>query len=292
MLQGLLLKDLIIIAVGFFLLMLWMVIFILGRRHDSLFRILDEKEYPLKDVYFTGYFIMECIHYRYRSVKDRKLRHGLEILYGKKYADFYLRVIYAQKVTYSVLLILLGFVFYEFSSDITIGILFIMFSGLAYYYYGNTVFWKIEKRSEQMAGDFSEVISKLALLTNAGMILREAWVEVAYAGETTLYQEMQKAVEEMKNGMSETDAIRLFGIRCMTPEIKKFSSTIVQGIQQGNRELAVMLQGQSSEVWELRKHTIRRKGEKAAGKLLFPIFLIFAGILIMILVPIFTNLGV
>lgn len=43
-----------------------------------------------------------------------------------------------------------------------------------------------------MLSDFSEVISKLALMTNAGMILREAWELIAYGDETAVYKEMQK----------------------------------------------------------------------------------------------------
>ena len=78
----------------------------------------------------------------------------------------------------------------------------------------------------------------------------------------------------------------------MIPEAKKFSSTIVQGIQMGNKELSAMLQQQSGEVWNLRKQNARREGEKAAGKLMIPIFIMFFGILIMIVIPIFANIGV
>ena len=88
---------------------------------------------------------------------------------------------------------------------------------------------------------------------------------------------MQGAVEEMGNGVAEVDAIFRFGKRCIIPEIKKFSSTLVQGLIKGNSELAMMLQTQ---------------GEKAASKLMIPIVIMFIGILIMIIVPIFTNLGI
>lgn len=60
----------------------------------------------------------------------------------------------------------------------------------------------------------------------------------------------------------------------------------------GNSELTAMLQEQSKEVWQLKKQLVRREGEKAASKLLIPICVMFVGILIMIIVPIFTNLGV
>ena len=83
-----------------------------------------------------------------------------------------------------------------------------------------------------------------------------------------------------------------FGSRCIIPEIKKFTSTIIQGMTKGNSELTAMLQEQSKEVWQLKKQLVRREGEKAASKLLIPICVMFVGILIMIIVPIFTNLGV
>ena len=135
-------------------------------------------------------------------------------------------------------------------------------------------------------------MSKLALLTNAGLILKEAWEVIAFEGEGVIYSEMQRAVEEMKNGVSDVDAIYSFGTRCMLPEIKKFTSTILQGITKGNRELSMMLQEQSKEVWQMKKQLVRREGEKASSKLLIPICIMFVGVLIMILVPIFTNLGV
>ena len=35
-----------------------------------------------------------------------------------------------------------------------------------------------------------------------------------------------------------------------------------------------------------------RQGEKASAKLMIPIMIMFMGILVMVLIPIFTNLGV
>jgi tight adherence protein C len=45
----------------------------------------------------------------------------------------------------------------------------------------------------------------------------------------------------------------------------------------------------SDESWNEQKHAVRRKGEMASTKMLFPIMLIFLGILIMIMLPITTN---
>ena len=203
-----------------------------------------------------------------------------------------MRVIYSQKVTFALTLLALAVPMYGLANSVGATFVVVMFAAVAYYYFGTITEKRILKRSEEMLGDFSNVVSKLALLTNAGMIMREAWEEVAYTGESTLYKEMQKTVDEMNNGVSEIDALFNFGTRCIIPEIKKFTSTIVQGIIKGNSELTFMLQQQSKEVWAAKKQNVRRQGEKAASKLLVPILIMFIGILIMILVPIFTNLGV
>jgi len=283
--------DLIIMALGLVALFVWLLLYFKGKKNGSLFDPLDEKDYPLKEIYFVGYAFTELINYQYRSAADRKLRKNLEILYGSKYAEYYLRVIYAQKITMGVTLFVFSFALYGLADSLAGLFVGVMFSIAAYSYFGAITEKKILKRSEEMLSDFSEVISKLALLTNAGMILREAWEEVAYTGETSIYTEMQKTVDEMNNGYSEIDAIFNFGTRCIIPEIKKFSSTIIQGLVKGNSELTLMLMDQSKEVWGAKKQYVRRQGEKAASKLMIPICIMFVGILIMILVPIFTNLG-
>lgn len=288
---GLSIINLIIIAFGAVSLAIWMFFYFKGLQYNSMFEVLVEKEYPLKEIYGMGYAVLEFFKYSYKSKGDRKLRQQLEVLYGKKYSEYYLRVIHSQQITWTMTVFVLSFIFYGISSEILALVVGVVFSGLAYYYFGTTTKKRILKRSDELLHDFSEVVSKLALLTNAGMILREAWEEVAVQGEGTIYTEMQTAVNEMNNGKSEVDAIYEFGNRCIIPEVKKFTSTIIQGLTKGNRELVEMLQQQSKEVWQMKKQIVRREGEKAASKLLIPICVMFLGILIMILVPIFTNIG-
>jgi len=285
------LTDIILFSIGGVLLAMWLILYLKGMKNASLFDALEEKEYPLKEIYFVGYEALNTIKYAYHSKKDRKLRKEISILYGEKYAEYYLRVVHAQQITFALTLLVFAFAMYGLADDIMAFVVVVCFAFVAYYYFGTVTSEKILKRSEEMMSDFSEVISKLALLTNAGMIFREAWEEVAYTGERALYLEMQVAVDEMNNGYAEVDALFRFGTRCVVPEIKKFTSTVVQGIIKGNSELSMMLQEQSREVWNLRRQNIRRQGEKAANKLMIPIMIMFVGILIMVLIPIFSNLG-
>ena len=289
---GLGLIDWIIMGTGTVALLAWLLAYLMGLKHNAMFNVLEEKEYPLKEIYGMGYVLLGIFKYKYTSKGDRKLRQELEVLYGKKYSEYYLRVIHSQKITISFTIFVLAFPLYGLSSEIAALIVGVGFAALAYYYCGTVASKKILKRSEELLHDFSDVVSKLALLINAGMILREAWKEIAEDGTGLIYTEMRIAVNEMENGLSDIDALYNFGTRCVVPEIKKFTATIIQGVTKGNRELSAMLQEQSKEVWTLKKHIVRREGAKAASKLLIPICIMFVGILIMIIVPIFTNMGV
>ena len=283
--------DYIVFGIGAFILCAWLFFFIKGMKYAQLFEILEENDYPFKEIYFVGYAVTETFNYRYKSKEDRRVRKELSILYGDKYAEYYLRVVYAQKITMAFTLLAIAVPVYGFANEILATLVVLMFAGVAYYYFGTLSTERIKKRSEEMLSDFSNVVSKLALLTNAGMILHQAWEEVAFTGNSEIYKEMQIAVDQMNNGVSEADALYNFGSRCVIPEIKKFTSTIVQGLSKGNSELVAMLQEQSKEVWALKKQHVRRQGEKAASKLMIPMMIMFVGILIMVIVPIFANLG-
>ncbi len=283
-------QDWIWLTIGSIFLLLWLIFYLKGLSYGGMFGALEEKEYPLCQAYGLGYGILETIQYGYKSERDRKLRHSLEILYGNMYAEYYLRVVRAQQITLSFTVFVLSFVLYGLSQELGVLAIFWMFSALAFYYFGEEPKKKIDRRAQEILGDFSEVVSKLALLTNAGMILKEAWIEAA-KGEGLIYKEMQASIIEMENGTSEADAIYNFGMRSANQEVKKFCSTLIQGMTKGNRDLGIALQNQSKEVWMLKKHMVRRLGEQAASKLLIPISIMFIGVLIMIIVPVFANLG-
>lgn len=284
--------DILVLAFGCAALGLWLLLFLQGKGNAWMFDQLNDEDYPMKELYFIGYSFTEKLKLQFRSKKDRQLRKELAVLYGDKYAEYYVRVAYAQQFTMALTVLALAAPFYFFTEgDLLIFLAVIAGAGAAYYYYGTTTKEKVEKRSEQLLSDFSDVVSKLALLVNSGMILREAWERTAYSKEGTLYEEMRRSVIEMQNGRAEVEALFTFGQRCMLPEIKKFASTLIQGLTKGSSDLAMMLTDQSKEVWAMKKQRVHRQGELANNKLLLPMCLTFIGILIMVIVPVFTNIG-
>lgn len=285
--------DIFVIVFGAAVLLIWIVMYIRGHKNVGLFDRLPKEDYPLKEMYFVGFALLKCVKKNYKTEKDRRRRRQMAVLYSEKYAEYYLRAVYCKQVTMALLVLAFAAPMYCIAQgSMAIFVLTIAGAGVTFYYYGETTASKINKRGEEMLIDFPNVASKLALLINSGMILREAWERVATSGKGGLYLEMRRSVLLMRNGWSETDALFAFGQRCMLPEIKKFTSTLIQGAKKGNRELAMTMTRQSKEVWELKRQLVRRQGELANNKLMIPIFLTFIGILIMVIVPIFSNLGV
>lgn len=286
------LSSIIIMSLGTLFAAFFIVLLIKGKSSENLVEPLNNKEFPLCELYGAGFAFISMIHYSFTSKGERKRKQQIALIYGDKHAEYYLRVNAAERWTLSFLLLLIGFALYGITADLLIIFVFVMFAFTAYYYVSTLPDSILTRKKNKILNDFADVVSKLALLVNAGMIMKEAWEKVAYTGDSELYQEMQRAVVNMNNGMSEVDAYTEFATRCTSPEIKKFTSTIIQGLVKGNRELVEMIKQQSREIWDAKRHRVKQQGEKAASKLLIPICIMFVGILIMIIVPIFANLGV
>lgn len=284
--------SLVIMGIGTLVTIFFLIMLITSGKYDMYLETLDSKEYPFFQLYGVGFRINDLIGMDFSRKSERKRRQHLALLKGDQLAEYYLRVNAAERTTFASLCIVASFILYGISQEIMILVILIGFGALAYYYVSTIPEETVKKRTGAILDEFADVVSKLALLVNAGMILREAWEMIAYSGEGELYDEMRLVCENINNGMSEIDAYTEFGTRCTAPEIKKFTSTIIQGVVKGNRELVEMIKMQSREMWNSKQHRVRQQGEKAASKLLIPTCIMFVGVLIMIIVPIFANLGV
>ena len=284
--------SLVVMALASILAIVFVILLFAGKKYDSWIEPLDGKEFPLCELYGVGFVLIDLIKYDFTTKQERKRRQQIALIYGEKHSEYYLRVNAAERFTLALLLLVVGLALYGLTSEIAIVFVMLLFSFVAFYYVSTLPEETLKKKTGNILNQFADVVSKLALLVNAGMILKEAWIKVSETGEGELYQEMRRAVEQMNNGVSEVDAYTEFGTRCTSPEIKKFTSTIVQGLVKGNRELVEMIKQQSREIWDAKRHRVKQEGEKAASKLLIPICIMFVGVLIMIIVPIFANLGV
>ncbi|MBD9698779.1 type II secretion system F family protein [Flavimobilis sp. GY10621] len=283
--------QVVLMGVGTVLLGTWIVLLVRGRQHDAIFANLDRSAFPLSDLYALGYEGLLLSGYSFQTSQDVKLRQLLDITFGQRYSEFYLRVLRSQQAAIGLTGTIAAFGAYGLTNSLEILGLAIVVACLLAFYMTERIKTQVRTRNAEMMRDFCEVISTLALLTNAGMILREAWAMTARGGSTAIYDEMRRSVERMENGATDVDAIQEFGTRSMLPEVKKVCALLVQSIHRGGADLPAMLTLQSAEAWQVKKQIVLRQSNKAGTKLLLPMMLMFAGILLMVIVPMFSSVG-
>lgn len=168
---------------------------------------------------------------------------------------------------------------------------------------GGVVYWKEEKnrerqeekRKQQMMLDYPEVVSKLTLLLGAGMSLQRAWERMVkeYLAKKKeqryVYEEMARTSRETANGIPWNIALDHFGKRSKLSAYMKFATLLAQNAKRGNRGLAESLQKEAEEAFEERKAMARKLGEEASTKMLAPMFLMLAMVLVVIMVPAFLS---
>lgn len=267
---------------------------ILATRYEKMYagmvRSIDPKEYKYPELFCVGFALMKFLKIDSKSKRARKRIKEIAEVQGKRYAEYYFYVINAAKWTYGftvlVLLVILG-ALANSSAAVLMGVI---LSALLMWYVEEALNDKLEARRDELLADMPQMLSKLTLLVNSGMVVREAWKKVAYGGEREIYIEMQMTVQEMQNGISELEAYRNFAERCSIKQIRRFASTMIQNMQKGNAEISYFLREMSDEMWEEKKHLVKRKGEAANSKLVLPTTMIFMGILIMIMLPAFLGM--
>lgn len=252
----------------------------------------NKEDYPMSELFYIGFGFMKIVNYDMGKKRAKNRIKEISEVYGKKYAAFYYYVLIGAQFTYALTFVPLVFLLALLSGE-TLALLgggAIVF--LLIWYLDELVNDKIMARHDELLRDYPQMLSKLTLLVNAGMPIREAWSKVAVSNDGILYKEMQTTKVELENGIAEIECYKAFGERCVIKPLKKFSSMMIQNLQKGSSEVVGFLRDMSDEAWEEKKHMAKRKGEVASAKLMLPIGLIFVGVLLMIVVPMFGALSV
>jgi len=265
-----------------------------GRRYESYIENLDSDSYPMKEYYIVGLFLNGTRLFRLRGKLEQDLKTQSKLVWDNIYYEYYTVLTWAQFLTVALFTCCVGFILCGFvtgtSMVITAGIMV-----LAIMAEWNLVMSKmketVQARKDACEMEFPNMVSKLSLLINSGMILREAWELVAYGKEGELYDLMRTSCDYMRNGDSDSVAIHKFGMLSDSAEIKKFSSLMIQGLEKGNRELVDFLVGQASEYLAHKRQLALQQGEKAAGKLIIPLGITFVGIILIIIAAAMQGLS-
>lgn len=265
------------------------VIFILaGRKYNKFLECVNPKKYPFKGLMPAAFYILDLSGYKFDSKFDRERLTKISQISGRRYAKYYLKIHWANKLIYTILALLLAILAGSMGKVDIIYAAFSMMLVLAAFYLPDIELKdKIKKRKLMIQIDFPDFLNKLTLLINAGMTVSKAWEKVSHdnKGDRPLYEELRMTLSDMAAGMSEQRAYEDFAKRCRVPEITRAISVILQNLRKGNAELVSVLRLQASECWEMRKNTAKRLGEEASTKMLLPLMLMFLAILIIVTAP-------
>lgn len=159
---------------------------------------------------------------------------------------------------------------------------------------------EMEDRKKQMIRDYPEIVNKLTLYLGAGMTVKRAWRKVTegYMREKTegseryAYEEMRQTCHEMDSGVTEAESYENFGRRCDVQMYIRLGALLSQNLRKGTRGLTELLKLESIQAFEERKAQAKRLGEEAGTKLLLPMFLMLAVVLVIVIVPAFLTLQI
>ena len=155
---------------------------------------------------------------------------------------------------------------------------------------------RLEKRKRSLQHAYPDLVHQMVLFVGAGMTVRGAFQRVASDYEKKkadtektlpIYEEMTYTCRELQSGVSEGAAYEHFGRRTGQQEYIRLSTLLMQNLKRGNSALLDRLREEADKAAEERLQRTKRLGEEAGTKLLVPMVLMLAVVMVMIMVPAF-----
>jgi tight adherence protein C len=149
-------------------------------------------------------------------------------------------------------------------------------------------FWlrsKISKRRGEIVKTLPDALDMLTICVDAGLAFESAMMKIAEKWNNALSQEFDRAVAEMRMGMSRRDALHNIALRTDVSDVASFVAVLVQADQLGV-SIAQILHVQSEQMRVLRRLRAEEQARQAPIKMTFPlVFFIFPALFAVLLGP-------
>ena len=148
----------------------------------------------------------------------------------------------------------------------------------------------LEKRKK----DYPMLVEELSLFLAAGVTFTEAARKMTENYERRKkqtgkvqegYELWKKLSYEMRDGVREADAIMRFGKESERKEYKKLALLLEQNRRQGSQHMIQQLEQENLIAFEMRKNQVKREGEEASVKLLFPMMGMLGIVIVILILP-------
>ena len=169
-----------------------------------------------------------------------------------------------------------------------LGIVMCMFTIL---FSNNSLNNKKRKREYVLEFLYPSFVNRVSLLMGSGMNIRNCFISIITDEEKNiLTRELEFTINQIRAGYDEAAAYEELGIRIGLPMYSRLMSHIAQNIRMGTRDLRVIMSDEVKEAMEVRKENAKKKGEKASTKLLFPMIVLMAVVIVIIMFPAFVGI--
>ncbi|MCM1190120.1 MAG: hypothetical protein NC541_12585 [bacterium] len=158
---------------------------------------------------------------------------------------------------------------------------------------------EVEKRRKSLRREYPELVYKLLLYMGAGMNIQGAFRKIAADYEKKKrqsgrikqsFEEVQYTCRELQGGVSEGGAYEHFGKRAGSREYIRLGTLLGQNLKRGNTTLLERLREEAEKASGESLQQVRKLGEEAGTKLLFPMVMMLAVVMIMIMLPAFGTI--
>ena len=146
---------------------------------------------------------------------------------------------------------------------------------------------KEKERQQKIALAYPRVIQKLTVFLGAGLSIQAAWERTALQGDRKdpLMEEMNVTRVQIRHGTPMQEALRQFGHRVRNPALRRLANMLCRNLRRGDEFLLEHLKEMNQMAWEDHKKTVKIQSEEAETKLLLPMILMLAVILLIVMTP-------
>ena len=153
------------------------------------------------------------------------------------------------------------------------------------------------QRRERLLAEYPQMLGQMSLLIGAGMTVGYAWERLVqgyerqctqsmHSGrEQPVYEEMCTTYYQIRDGVSERIAYEQFGERIQLSVYRRFSTLLVQNLRKGTAGLGKLLEKEMQEALNAQESNIKKRGEELPTKLLLPMMLMLALVVVIIMIP-------
>ena len=151
---------------------------------------------------------------------------------------------------------------------------------------------KLEQKKRQFQMVYPNILQKLTLYIGAGMTVRAAFVELADSFTTEydyVKEELCALSGQLNMGQNELVCYEAFATQTEDAAYRRLVTLLSQNLKKGSKELLVLLKQERQHTLFQQTEQIRKRGEEASTRLLFPMLLLLLVAMLFVMVPAFFQ---